>query len=111
VEGRLLNVSDETRQVAFVGVAFPWSIGAPYARRITVRPNLTAQCKQMGKFCQGKNNDKAQNLPFIVPKLSIPSGIVADSPKMGNVAPRLKQLPGMSVDTITQNVGATKKHT
>ena len=53
-------------------------------------PNLTAQCKQMKKFCQGKSNIEAQNLRGSVPKSSIPSGDVPAGPKEGKTFPSLK---------------------
>src|ERR1035437_9992492 len=89
VEGCLHDVSGEIRQVASDDVAgFPvrweihWSNHDP--------PNLTAQCKQRGKFCQGKITAKAQNIRYSVLKLSIPSGGVPICPKMGKTILPLK---------------------
>jgi len=58
----------------------------------------------MGKFCQGKNSDKAQNLLYRVFKLSIPSGGVPDSPKMGKTASPLKSCPPANHSTERAHV-------
>lgn len=71
---------DETRQVTSIGAA--WCLGHSVIRLPNYGPtNLTAQCKQQEKICQGGNASRSTKSCYVVFKPSTCSGLVSESHK------------------------------